>query len=201
LPGAIAADYGGVSGPDWYQGVAHRVIAHTDGGPWIAVLHSGAGAFAPVLAAASSDLVGAIFVDAVLPYPGRSYLSTAPPLQIEQLRRLTTDGLLAPWNKWFESDPVIRLVRDPDARDAFTRNLPRVPFAFLEAVAPDRSEWERIPAAYLQLSKVYDDTAARAEQRGWVVRRVRSHHLAMVTDPAMVADLLLDLASAIRSPR
>jgi hypothetical protein len=199
LPDAIVADYGGVSAPDWYEGVARRVAAHSDGRPWIAILHSGAGGFAPALASASTDLAGFIFVDAVLPYPGRSCLATAPAVQVEQLKSLTTHGLLAPWNEWFASDPVPRLVPDREARKAFIQNLPRVPFAFLEAVSPAQSEWEHIPAAYVQLSKVYDDTAIKAEQRGWTVRRARLHHLAIVSDPATVADLLQDLALSVQT--
>ena len=31
LPDAIVADYGGVSAPDWYGGVARRVAAQSDG--------------------------------------------------------------------------------------------------------------------------------------------------------------------------
>jgi hypothetical protein len=199
LPDAIVADYGGVSAPDWYEGVARRVAAQSDDRPWIAVLHSGAGGFAPALASASTDLAGFIFVDAVLPYPGRSCLSTAPPVQVEHLKSLTTDGLLAPWNEWFRSDPVPRLVPDREAREAFIRNLPRVPFAFLEAVSPAQPEWEQVPAAYVQLSKVYDETATKAEKRGWTVRRARLHHLAIVSDPAAVADLLRDLRLSVQT--
>jgi hypothetical protein len=197
LPDAIVVDYGGVSAPDWYEGVARRVAAQSDGRPWIAVLHSGAGGFAPALASASMDLAGFIFVDAVLPYPGRSCLETAPAVQVEQLKSMTTDGLLAPWNAWFGSDPLPRLVPDRKARETFIRNLPRVPFAFLEAVSPAQSEWEQISAAYVQLSKVYDETAIKAERRGWTVRRARLHHLAILSDPATVAGLLRDLPLSV----
>jgi hypothetical protein len=159
LPDAVVADYGGVSAPDWYEGVARRVAAQCDGRPWIAVLHSGAGGFAPTLAAAAKDLAGIIFVDAVLPYPGKSYLENAPADLAAQLRRLTRDGYLAPWNAWFEIDPTPRLIPDSAARDLFVKDLPRVPFAFLEEVSRADSDWERLPAAYVQLSKIYEDTA------------------------------------------
>jgi hypothetical protein len=199
LPDAIVADYGGVSAPDWYEGVARRVAAQSDGRPWIAVLHSGAGGFAPVLKSASTDLAGFIYVDAVLPYPGRSCLSTAPTARVDQLRSLTTDGLLAPWNKWFRPGLLPRLVPNVEARKTFIQNLPRVPFAFLEAVSPAQFEWEQMPAAYLQLSEVYDDTAMKAERRGWTVRRARLHHLAIVSDPEAVADLLRPLSLSVQT--
>jgi hypothetical protein len=194
LPDALAVDYGGVSGPDWYEAVARRIGVQADGRPWIAVLHSGAGGFAPALASAAADLAGFIFVDAVLPYPGRSNIETAPQPLADRLRALATDGRLAPWNRWFDADPLPRLIPDPEMRAAFERDLPRVPFAFLEAVSPAGSEWERLPSAYLQLSKTYDATADKAEQRGWPVRRARLHHLAMASHPAVVADLLLETA-------
>ena len=73
------------------------------------------------------------------------------------------------------------------------RDLPSVPFAFLEAVSPVSAEWERLPAAYVQLSKGYDAAALAAEARGWTVRRARLHHLAMASDPEQVAILLKDL--------
>jgi hypothetical protein len=190
MPDAIAADYGGVSGPDWYDGVARRVASQVGDEPWIAVLHSGAGGFAPAMAAASPTLAGFIFVDAVLPYPGQSCLATAPADHVENLKRLTTDGRLAPWNQWFEPDPTPRLIPDVRHREAFIADLPRVPFAFLEAVAPAQSQWERLPCAYVQLSRIYQETADKAQQRGWPVRRARLHHLAMLSDPEAVAGLL-----------
>lgn len=197
LPDAIAVDYGGVSGPDWYEGVARRVAGRADGRPWIAVLHSGAGGFAPALATASTDLAGFIFVDAVLPYPGRSNIETAPDDLAQRLRALATDGRLAPWNQWFGPDPLPRLIPDPEARAAFERDLPRTPFAFLEAVAPEGAAWERLPAGYLQLSKMYEAAAEKAERRGWIVRRARLHHLAMASHPTQVADLLSEIQAAL----
>lgn len=193
VPGSVVVDYGGVSAPDWYEGVAQRVARQVDGAPWIAVLHSSAGGFAPALAAASVDLAGFIFVDAVLPHPGKSALDIAPQTQVELLRGLTADGLLAPWNAWFGADPTAYWIPDDAARAAFIADIPRVPFAFLEAVSPDTSAWERLPAAFVQLSKGFETNAARAEDRGWPVRRARLNHLAMAGDPAAVADLLTGL--------
>jgi hypothetical protein len=193
LPDSIAYDFGGVSAPDWYEGVARRIVAQCDESPWIAVLHSGAGGFAPAIASAATRLAGLIFVDAVLPYPGKNYIETASADFIARLRRLTHDGYLAPWNRWFEADPLPRLVPDAATREAFKRDLPRVPSAFLEVVSPDTSEWENLPAAYVQLSKAYDEEAAEAERRGWTMRRAKLHHLAMTSEPTKVAELLSGL--------
>lgn len=192
-PGAIAVDYGGVAGPDWYERVGARVAAQVDSEPWIAVLHSGAGGFAPALAAASARLTGLIFVDAVLPYPGRGWRETAPALA-ERLAALTTAGLLPPWNQWFDPDPTLRLLPDAAIRDVFVGDLPCVPCAFLDAVCPDQRQWAQLPATYLQLSAGYEAEANEAARRGWPVRRASLHHLAMVSDPDKVAALLIDLS-------
>jgi pimeloyl-ACP methyl ester carboxylesterase len=193
LPGAIAVDYGEVTGPDWYADAAARIAAPVDSEPWIAVLHSGAGGFAPALAAASDRLAGLIFVDAVLPYPGRSWRETAPALA-ERVAALATEGLLPRWNRWFDPDPTPRLLPDAAIRDAFVADLPRVPCAFLDAICPDQRRWEQLPVAYLQLSAGYQAEADEAARRGWPVRRAALHHLAMVSDPDKVAALLIDLS-------
>lgn len=68
-----------------------------------------------------------------------------------------------------------------------------MPFAFLEAEAPVHHRWEQLPAAYVQRSRGYDDQARRAVARGWPVRRLQANHLAMVSQPEQVAELLRGL--------
>ena len=164
-------------------------------GPWIAVLHSGAGGLAPALAATPLGPAGFILADAVVPYPGRSWLQTAPAALAQRLRTLAAGGRLPRWTDWFDRDPAARLIADAAARAAFVAELPRVPFAFLEAIAPD--EGVRLPAAYLQLSAAYDAEAGEAEARGWPVRRARLNHLAMLSEPDKVAALLTELATSL----
>jgi hypothetical protein len=62
-----------------------------------------------------------------------------------------------------------------------------------EEVHPPAPRWPGAPAAYLQLSDVYDDEAAEARERGWPVAEQTSHHLAMLTEPSPVAAELLGL--------
>lgn len=196
LPDAAVADYGVVRGPDWYGAVAEAAARQAGDGPWICVMHSGAGGFAPAIAAGGRP-AGFIFVDAIMPHPGRSVLDTAPDALVAQLSSLTTDGLLAPWNLWFGEDPTPRMIPDAAVREAFVAGLPRTPFAFLEAAAPDQHEWEQVPSAYLQISKNYEETATKAQLRGWPVRRARMNHLAIASEPAAVAALLTELAAEI----
>jgi hypothetical protein len=196
-PEFVVADYGGVHGPDWYGGVAAKVVEQVDEGPWIGALHSGAGGFAPALAAAAGRLVGLIFVDAALPYPGRSWLESAPEDLADRLRRIAVDGLLPPWNAWFPTDPTLRLIPDEAVRQAFIQDLPKVPFAFLEARSPDVPDWERVPAAYLQLSRAYEEEANRAKACGWPTRTAKLDHLAMMSEPTTVARLVRELAGSL----
>ena len=195
LPDAIAVDYGGVSGPAWFDGAARRIAAAVGEGPWIAVLHSGAGGFAPALAEAGA--AGLIFVDAVRPHPGRSLREVEPGF-VEHLAARATDGLLPTWNRWFEKDLLAEILPDAAAREALIADLPRTPAAFLDAVPPASEAWERLPAAYLQLSRRYGTQADWAESRGWPVRRLDLHHLAMATHPGEVAHALAVLGKEMR---
>jgi hypothetical protein len=198
LPGVLVADYRPLQGPDWYETVAARIAAQAAQAgdePWIAVLHSGAGAFAPALAEAAPHPAGFVFADAVLPYPGKTCLGNAPDWLAEAMRRLKgPDGRLAPWNGWFPEDPLPRLVPDAAARAALEADLPRTPFAFLEALSAPSEAWTRLPSAYVQLSNGYADTAARAEANGWPVLRARLNHLAMVSHPTETAALITQAA-------
>ena len=182
---ALAVRYGGVSAPDWYEGAADRIcVALRRQGPIILVAHSGAGAFVPGLARALGERMrGYLLVDAVTPYPGKSWFDTVSPELAARLRGLAQAGMLPPWDRWFGDDLLEHLLPEAELRARFTAELPRVPVAFLEARAPDAGEWRSAPAGYLQLSEAYSAEAAAAQARGWSVRREPLHHLAMLTDP------------------
>jgi pimeloyl-ACP methyl ester carboxylesterase len=196
---ASAVDYGGVSGPDWYGGAAARIAAALDDEDRIVLaVHSGAGGFAPALAATLGPRVtGFLFVDAVLPYPGRCWFDTAPPALAKRVREIAEDGVLPPWDTWFGLGAFDALIEDPAQRAAFSAELPRVPLAFLEAVAPDNDAWRARPRAYLQLSDGYAAEADAAAALGWIVRREALDHLAMLTQPDRVAPMLIDIAHGL----
>lgn len=194
LPGAVAVDYGDLPEITPYDAVADRVAAAMGQRPWVAVLHSGAGGFAPALAEAGA--AGLIFADAVRPHPGRSLRDVEPEF-VAWLAARGSDGRLAPWNRWFDEDPLPRLLPDETQREAFVADLPRPPLAFLDAVPPITDAWERTPAAYLQFSPTYARQAEWAESRGWPVRRLDLHHLAPTTNPVEVASEIAALALAM----
>jgi hypothetical protein len=51
---------------------------------------------------------------------------------------------------------------------------------------------------YLRLSEAYQEPAEEAKALGWPVTELVSHHLAMVTDPELVAGPLLDLVRQLQ---
>jgi hypothetical protein len=197
---ARVIDYGGVWGPDWYVGAATRIAREAAGlnQPWALALHSAAGALAPAIVKAVIAKPSVIlFIDAILPHPGRSWLETAPPALANRLRGLAEDGVLPPWNRWFVADPTPRLISDEARRVEFEAALPRLPMSFLQCPAPaeDLSADERV--GYLRLSEGYEAEATAAELMGWKVASARMDHLAMISQPDRVAAVMTELAAAL----
>ena len=194
----MAVDYGGVAGPDWYGGAGKRVVASLSSATDVVIVaHSGAVGFVPSLAETLGErMVGMVLVDSGMPYPGRSWFDTASAGLAAHVRALARDGELPPWDSWFGPDVVASLLPDPIALGAFRAELPRLPLAYFEAIAPNLVGWEKVPAAYLQLSEAYAVDASAAERRGWTVRREPLHHLAMLSHPDTVASAVADLAHA-----
>jgi hypothetical protein len=56
-----------------------------------------------------------------------------------------------------------------------------------------RSGPARLLLTYLQLSEAYQDEATKARELGWPMAERPSHHLAPLTDPALVAESLRQL--------
>jgi hypothetical protein len=193
---AIAVNYGGVAGPDWYAGATRRIALALSGDqPTVLVVHSGAGAFIPSLVDELGDgLAGYILVDAVMPYPGRSWLDTAPSALATRLRQLEKNGLLPPWDTWFGEGATATILPDATLRASFTADLPRLPWGYFEAIAPDVWSWSGEPAAYLQLSEACAADADQAAALGWNVKREPLNHLAMLSHPDRLAAILSSMA-------
>jgi pimeloyl-ACP methyl ester carboxylesterase len=188
-----------VAGPDWYNGAAARIAASLKPDSAVVVVaHSGAGGLVPSLADQLGErLVGAVFVDAVMPYPGRSWFDTTGAGLAAHVRALARDAVLPTWDTWFDPQSITKLLPDPVALAAFRAELPRLPFAYFETLAPDDLAWEGLPAAYLQLSDAYAAEAASAARKGWTVRREPLHHLAMLSHPDRVAAAIAELAGGL----
>lgn len=160
----------------------------------VLVGHSGAGALLPAVAEATSATVdGMVFVDALLPHPGRSWFDTVPAEMQGQLRGLARRGTLPPWNEWFPPGTIEELLPDPALRQHFCEELPRLPLSYFDEAAPDCPAPPPAHSAYLQLSDAYASEADQAERAGWRVTRSPAHHLALLTDPEAVSATLDEL--------
>ncbi|WP_436501231.1 alpha/beta fold hydrolase [Actinokineospora sp. HUAS TT18] len=161
-------------------------------GPVVLVGHSGAGPLLPAFAEELEDAVrGLVYLDAGLPTPGRSWRDTVPGDLYNQLRTRSRDGQLPRWHRWFDDDPLLDLVADEALRAEIADEAPEVPLAFLKEPRPT-VEWEG-RSSYVALSSAYASELARAEELGWLTRRLEAHHLAAATDPAPVAVAVLEV--------
>jgi hypothetical protein len=156
--------------------------------PIVLVGHSGAGSRLPAIAAELGGVERAVFVDALLPHPGRSWAQTVPAEFVAKLESQAVDGRLPPWCEWWGDDAMQLLLTDDALRAEFVANCPRVDVAALHEVMPDVPV---PPATYVQLSPAYETETAVAREMGWPTIVLDLHHLALLTDPEAVADALV----------
>ncbi|MDB5468351.1 MAG: hypothetical protein JWQ46_3113 [Phenylobacterium sp.] len=182
----------------YYPALAGAMAANVegaDGDPPVLVAHSGAGALMPALVGAMrAPPARVIFVDAILPHPGRSWFDTAPAEVRERLRGGAQMGQLPPWDDWWPPGALERLVPDPELRQALVAELEPLPLAYFEEPAPDADM--SLPTAYLKLSGAYEDEARIAGLRGWPVVRLPMNHLAVLSQPHALATAIVDLGDA-----
>ncbi len=182
----------------YYQSLVSGLAAQLsdDGARLLVAAHSGAGALMPRLAAQiPHKLAAIIFVDAILPHPGRSWFDTAPAEMRKSLRSGALLGELPAWDAWWPPGALDRLVPDPKMRKALTSELEPLPVAYFEEAAPQ--DVYDGPAAYLRLSAAYDDECEVSARYGWPLVRLPLHHLAMLTHPETVAATLDSLGQRV----
>jgi hypothetical protein len=189
-------------GPPYYQRLAASVASAIDaaGGPIPVALvaHSGAGALIPsVVDASRAPVSAAIFVDAILPHPGRCWMETVPAALAEDLKNRASAGILPPWNEWFPSEMIAALLPDEELRNRFVAELPRLPMCYFEERAPETQSWQSIPCGYLQLSSPYANAADWAASAGWHTRLHPSDHLSMLTQSCTIADIIQSMVDRI----
>jgi hypothetical protein len=194
----LVPDLTGVTaaGPPYYSKIADAAAA-VDDDPVVLIGHSAAGPLLPVIADAVAT-VAAVFVDAFLPHPGRSWFDVAPVPLREQLLDIADAGRLPPWNEWFPANALEELVPDPNVRRQFVGEIPRLPLAYFLERAPVTRSWDTLPVAYMRFSSAYDHTADEADRLGWWVARRNWDHLRMLTEPDAVANLIGAAISALR---
>ena len=184
--------------PPYYGALASRIAGALDGEPWLLVGHSGAGGLLPAIAETLPGGASAmVFVDAVLPHPGKAWFETAPPDLSGMLRDRARDGYVPPWPEWFPASVLAGLLPDASVRAVFSGEAKAIPSKYLAEPAPAARIAPSIPCAYLQLSGGYKAEADAAAAAGWTVARLSLHHLAMLTDPVRVAGALHSLIEAL----
>lgn len=187
------------TGPPYYPKYAKSAAAAVDDSADAVVVigHSAAGALLPAVAeAVGSRTRGAVFVDAMLPQPGRSWFDTAPPGLERQMRGLADDGVLPPYGEWLPPGTLAELVPDTARRERLIAETPRLPVAYFDEPAPPTRFADSVSCAFVRLGAPFDAAADKAERLGWWVTRRDCDHLRMMSDPAAVADLIAQAISA-----
>jgi pimeloyl-ACP methyl ester carboxylesterase len=186
--------------PPLYFRIGRLIAEAIDGTPGqgeiALIVHSGTGALVPMLTRGNKRVLRAIFVDALLPHPGKRWFDTAPPELALHLRSQIKGGNLPRWHRWWPRGALEAILPDEAARATFIAELHEVPVAYLEEVAPFGDIPDRAACAYLQLSAACKAEADEAERRGWPVRRLDLNHLAMLTHAAEVEAALIALLAA-----
>ena len=152
----------------------------------VVVPHSNAGVYVPELVM-QRRVVGAVFVDAVLP-PGRGYVPLAPPAFLDLLReKADDDGLLPVWTSWWDEADVMDLFPDAQTRARVEIEQPQLPLSYFESTLPIPQGWDDIPGAYLAFGDTYATERDQAARRRWPVSTLSGGHLHMLIDPEKVA--------------
>ena len=160
----------------------------------VLVAHSNAGLFVPVITAdLKGQVTGCIFVDAALPPPSGA-APVVPPELLALLRAKASGGLLPRWTDWWDEEEVATLFPDRQTRQVVTEEQPRLPLAYYEALVPVPAGWDARPCAYLLFGPPYDQAAAEAAGRDWIVEQLSGGHLHQLVDPDGVARVLLQIA-------
>lgn len=173
------------------RGVARQLAGK---GPTALVVHSSAGGLAPsIVHASEGQIEQVVFVDAVLPHPGRSWFELAGDALGQALRAAAVDGLAPPWDQWFPPGALAGLIDVEEARQVFESELRPTPIAYLDEPAPVLDLPETCGWSYLRLSPIYDAEASEARSQGRPTLGLDLHHLAMFTDPEEVAAGVVNL--------
>lgn len=168
-----------------------------DGEPVVVVGHGAAGSILPkvveCLAERGVPVEGVIFVDANLPHPGYSWFDTTSDQQEFDIRSLAVQDQLPPWHQWKPNRTIVDLLPDLASRRGFLDAMPAVPLAYLEEVAPAARHWPPPHLAYIHVGGDYHAEVAEASRLGWTTLRNQLDHLAPLTRPNEVANLILEV--------
>ena len=163
----------------------------------VLLAHSGAGALLAGVGELVPKLGGYVFVDAVLPTPGLSWMDTAPEELSSALVSMAHDGWLPPWCEWFGVDAMVELLPESAMREAFIGDCRHLPLAMFYEPRPTSPTWPNAAVGYLRLSDTYAEEANQAKAMDWPMSVLESDHLAILSNAALVVGPLIDLIEAL----
>ncbi|WP_026924620.1 alpha/beta fold hydrolase [Glycomyces arizonensis] len=179
----------------WIDDLADYIARHRLTGAAL-VAHSFAGyPAAGLLASGTSGVDTAIFVDAALPAPGRSWFDAAGPQTRDFMEGLAADGAVP----WFTDDQLDQAYPGhgiDDADRAWMRpRLSAQPIAtYTEPAIHSPLPVDAFRAVYVRCTRSPVPPAAiDADTPGWTWRTLDAGHWPMVTAPSALAHTIADL--------
>lgn len=172
--------------------------------PVILVAHSYAGAPVEVAAPDLADRVARIVhLDSFALEDGEAILDVFPPPVAEAVL-----GQVAATGDGWRVDPLPPSLLGLDQADDIAAVMPRLtpqPLRTMQQTVRLRRGGEAIPRTYVEClvgaeTKPFGLYADRARRRGWDSRTLAAGHEAMITAPALLASLLVELAAAAEAP-
>lgn len=101
---------------------------------------------------------------------------------------MAVDGWLPPWPSWWPPEQLQAMLPDAQLRALVFESSPSVPVSLLTEVLPAAGEDNLGTCCYIRLSAFYEPLAHKAEEAGWLLRRLDAGHMAILTSPTEVVD-------------
>ncbi|HEX5838590.1 MAG TPA: alpha/beta fold hydrolase [Anaerolineales bacterium] len=157
------------------------------------VAHSGAGPLLPVIRGSIANPIHAyVFVDAGIPRAGASRLDlmkSEDPEWAAQFEQELIRGARFP--NWSLED-LKEALPDESLRRQMVAELQTRGLGFFTEPIPVFDNWPDAPCIYIQFSQAYDQPAALALEKGWIVEPLKAGHFHMLVDPSAVTDKIID---------
>lgn len=179
--------------PFWKQEVENfDLVLKATESETLMVGHSGAGVLLPALGQ-KLTVNGYIFVDAVVLFEPASRLEMLAAENAELAEsfevHLKAGGHFPNWN----DEQLQALIPDADLRQRLLMDVrPRTLPFFTERIDLP-NDWDQSRCGYIKLSDSYTYYASQAEARGWPVLRRDAHHFVMLTEPVVIAKMLIEM--------
>ena len=167
--------------------------------PLTLVAHSGAGPLLPLIRRSIANPIHAyVFVDAGIPRAGASRLDmmkVEDPEWAAQFELELMNGARFP--NWSFED-LRDILPDESLRRQMVAELQPRGLEFFSEPIPVFDGWPDAPCIYIQFSQAYDQPAALALEKGWIVEQLNGGHFHMLVDPGTVTDRIIDSLDRIR---